>query len=203
MSVVKEDIYHTRIDIMPHTAPDSDFEKLQLAFKEITAKFGSIEDILEAFGVADMPAAQRYGVLFGCIVFVFTIASVVALMVLGGSFKRMAEQSDTNKATIQTDYKARAERPLLLERLLDTSQRLQGKNYPYRPKRKEERTNLTKMLMSVPPPKEVDTIVDDNEAKSAVNKKEQRADEMVGYKENFVTAYRKCQDKPGGEFLTF
>jgi hypothetical protein len=148
-----------------------------------------------------MPTAQRYGILFGSLVFLFTIASVLALLVLGGSFERMADEADTGKNAIQTDYKARQERPLLLERLLGARERLLEKNYPTRPKRKEQRTNLTKMLMNVPPPKDSPGLVDDNEAKKAVNKKKQRADVMVGYKENFVTAYRKCQDKPGGKFV--
>ena len=185
---------------MSYAASDtSDFEKLQQAFSEITSKFGSVDNLLEALGLADLPTAQRWGVLFGCLTFVCTVFSVLCLLTFGGSFKRMAEQAATGKATILTDYRARMERPLLLERLLDARERLLALNYPNRPKRKEERTRLTKMLMNVPPPKAVKAIVDDNDAKRAVNKKEQRPDEMDGFKENYVTAYRKCQDKPGGE----
>jgi hypothetical protein len=185
-----------------HSAPDSsDFEKLQSAFNDITTKFGSMESILEAFGLSDMPAAQRYGILFGCLVFIFTIGSGLALLILGGSFERMAEEADTGKMASQTDYMERQDRPLLLERLLDARARLLEKNHPNRPKRKEEQTNLTKMLMNVPPPKDVVGLVDDNEIKKAVNKKEQRPGEMLGYKENFVTAYRKCQDVSGGKFV--
>ena len=188
---------------MPHTNADtSDFEKLQMAFSEITAKFGSIEDILEAFGLADMPKAQRYGVLMGCIVFFCTVTTVVALLVFGGSFKRLAEQEQTGEATIESDYKVRQDRPLLLERLLDARERLLSLNYPDRVKRKDRRTKLTKMLLNVPPPKDTPgDIVEDNSTKLAVNKKLDRAEVMEGFKENFIWAYRKCQDKPGGKCL--
>jgi Tfp pilus assembly protein PilO len=183
---------------MPHPNVDSsDFEKLQLAFHDITTKFGSFENILEAFGLANMPVAQRYGILFGCLVFMGTVIAVGSLLVMGGSFERMAEQADTGKTTMETDYRARMERPMLLERLLDARERLL-QNHPDRPQRKERCTKLTQMLMNIPPPKEVPTLVDDNEAKKAVNQKGLRAEVMAGYKENFVLAYRKCQDKPGG-----
>jgi hypothetical protein len=187
---------------MPHaTADSSDFEKLQMAWRDVSTKFGSVENILEAFGLAGMPVAQRYGIMFGCLVFFITVASVLALLFLGGSFERIAEQTATGKATVETDYKTRLERPMLLERLLDARERLIEKNYPERPQRKERRTKLTKMLMGVPPPKDsmVAKIVDDNGAKTAVNSKGQRMEAMDGYKENFVVSYRKCQDKPGGK----
>ena len=178
----------------------SDFEKLQLAFNEITAKFGSVEDILEAFGLADMPKAQRYGVLMGCVVFFCTVTAVIALLVFGGSFQRIAEQSQTGEATIESDYKVRQDRPLLLERLLDARERLLSLNYPDRVKRKERRTGLTKMLLNIPPPKDAPSdIVEDNSTKVAVNKKLDRAEVMEGFKENFIWAYRKCQDRPGGK----
>jgi hypothetical protein len=183
---------------MPHSnVESSDFEKLQLAFHDITTKFGSFENILEAFGLASMPVAQRYGIIFGCLVFMGTVIAVGSLLVMGGSFERMAEQADTGKTTTETDYRARMERPMLLERLLDARERLL-QNHPDRPQRKERCTKLTQMLMNIPPPKEVPTLVDDNEAKKAVNQKGLRAEVMAGYKENFVLAYRKCQDKPGG-----
>lgn len=185
---------------MPHTNADtSDIEKLQMAFQEVTAKFGSLEDILEAFGLADMPRAQRYGVLIGCIVFFCTVAAVLALLTFGGSFKRIAEQTQTGDATIESDFHIRRDRPLLLERLLDSRKRLLEGNYPSREQRKDRRTNLTKMLMNVPPPKDIPGVVDDTGAKQSVNKKQDRAEEMEGFKENFVWAYRKCQDQPGGK----
>lgn len=182
-------------------ADTSDFEKLQQALREVFTKFGSVEDILEAFGLASLPTAQRYGVLMGCIVFTCTVAAVFALLVFGGSFKRIAEQTQTGEATLETDYKARQGRPLLLERLLDARKRLLAENYPDREQRKDRRTRLTKMLMGIPPPKDIPGVVDDAEAKRSVNKKQDRAEQMEGFKENFAWAYRKCQDQPGGENL--
>jgi hypothetical protein len=185
---------------MPHANADtSDFEKLQMAFQDVTAKFGSIEDILVAFGLADMPKAQRYGVLMGCIVFSCTVGAVLALLAFGGSFKRIAEQTQTGDYTIESDFQTRQDRPLLLERLIDARERLLAENYPDRKQRKSRRTNLTKMLLGVPPPKDIPGVVDDNGAKQSVGKKQDRAAEMEGFKENFAWAYRKCQDQPGGE----
>ena len=90
---------------------------------------------------------------------------------------------------------------LLLERLLDHRERLLNSNYPDRPKSKEGKTNLTKMLLNKAPPKDdVSAIVDDNATKIQLKAKGLRAEIMVGYKENFVVAYRKCQDQPGGKF---
>lgn len=177
----------------------SDFEKLQQALSQVIVKFGSFEDILEAFGLASLPTAQRYGVLMGCVVFTCTVSAVFALLTFGGSFKRLAEQAQTGEASLETDYKARQGRPLLLERLLEARARLLAENYPDREQRKPRRTKLTKMLMSDPPPKDIPGVVDDVEAKQSVNKKQDRAEEMDGFKENFAWAYRKCQDQPGGE----
>jgi hypothetical protein len=187
---------------MPHVGSDSsDFEKLQIAFSEITSKFGSVNNILEAFGLSEMPMAQRYGILFGVLVFTFTVASVVALLVLGGSFERIAEQAETGEATLQEGYKSRLGRALLLERLLDHRERLLTSNYPDSPKPKEGKTRLSKMLMNKAPPRDdVSAIVDDDATKIQLKVKGQRAEVMVGYKENFVVAYRKCQDQPGGKF---
>lgn len=170
---------------MPYTTSSDtgDLEKLQIALAEITSMFGSVESLMEAFGLADMPVAQRYGIIFGCLVFVVTVTAVLTLLVLGGSFKRMEEQSVTGTATIPSDYRSRLDRPLLLERLLDAQARLLKQNYPqgYQ-QRKEGPTNLTKMLLNVPPPPDGTTAATDD----------------TGYMKNFVVAYRKCQDKPGG-----
>lgn len=185
---------------MPQVNPDaSDFEKLQLAFQEITSKLGSVHDVLEAFGLAELPMAQRYGILFGCIVFSLTVAAVAALLVFGGTFKRIAEQTKAGTTSVQSDYKVRLQRPLLLERLLDAQERLLRENYPNRPRRTERRTNLAKMLNSTPPHKEGEDKLDEKETHAAINSKDNRAAVMVGYKQNFVMGYRKCQDKPGGE----
>ncbi len=130
---------------MPQINPDaSDWDKLQHAFYDVTEKFGSIENILEAFGLANLPAAQRYGILFGCIVFVTTVGSVMALLVFGGTFQRIAEETKTGKAAVESDYRVRLDRPLLMERLLEAQQRFLRENYPRRVQRKEGMTALTK-----------------------------------------------------------
>ena len=159
-----------------------DFEKLQLAFAEISSTFASIDNVLEAFGLADLPSAQRYGIIFGCFVFVGTVITVLALLTLGGSFQRIAEQTQTGSSTTSNDYRSRSDRPLLLERLLDSRARLMTQNYPNPAQRKEGYTNLTKMMLNIPPP-----------ANGKVAK-----DDATGYMRNFVLAYRKCQDLPGG-----
>jgi hypothetical protein len=184
---------------MPQVNPDaSDFEKLQLAFQEITGSFGSVESILESFGLSELPVAQRYGILFGFIVFTVTVSTVVALLIFGGTFKRIAEEAKTGKVTVESDYRVRLERPLLLERLISAQERMMKSNYPDRYKRKEATTNLTKMLSSVAPPK------DDKDDKDATfDFSEQNAARMVGYKQNYFMGYRKCQDKPGGETFGF
>eukprot|EP00568_Trieres_chinensis_P012233 CAMPEP_0183303602 /NCGR_PEP_ID=MMETSP0160_2-20130417/8975_1 /TAXON_ID=2839 ORGANISM="Odontella Sinensis, Strain Grunow 1884" /NCGR_SAMPLE_ID=MMETSP0160_2 /ASSEMBLY_ACC=CAM_ASM_000250 /LENGTH=78 /DNA_ID=CAMNT_0025466525 /DNA_START=275 /DNA_END=507 /DNA_ORIENTATION=+ len=69
----------------------SDSEKLLLALREIR-NFASLDGILEYTGLGDMPPAQRYGILFGTVVFSLTIGTVLALLVLGGTFDRISEQ---------------------------------------------------------------------------------------------------------------
>jgi len=170
---------------MPYSAgaDTSDLEKLQLAFVEITKSFGSIENLLEAFGLADLPTAQRYGILIGTLIFISTVTVVGALLLFGGSFQRIAEQQKTGSHTISHDFQTRLDRPLLLERLLDSRERMMQQNYPNATKRKEGPTALTKMLLNIPPPPK-GTTVDKDE---------------TYYLSNYIVAYRKCQDKPGGE----
>lgn len=172
-----------------------DLEKLRRAFAEITTKFGSIDDILAAFGLADMPLAQRYGILFGFIVFACTITTVIALLTFGGTFKRIAEQAQTGDATLLTAHDARAQRALLLEELLDSRERMRG-NYPPAP-RTEGLTNLTKMLLNVSPDSNVEDIgvEDGKENKKGDGKRYVPAH----YEQNYLKAYQKCQDRPGGE----
>ena len=188
---------------MPQVNPEaSDYEKLQLAFQEITKKFGSINDILEAFGLAELPTAQRYGILFGIIVFTLTVSTVIALLVFGGTFRRIAEQAETGKTSVESDYKIRLKRPLLLERLLEAQERLERENYPDRPSRSfNKQTNLSKMLNSIPPPNANEDTKNEKETKNDIQSKDNRAASAVGYKQNFIIGYRKCQDKPGGTFM--
>ena len=182
--------------MQPTNSDASDLEKLRLAFHEISNSFGSVESLLESFGLSELPIAQRYGILFGVIVFTLTIATVFALLVFGGSFQRITEQAKTGKVSVESDYRVRLERPLLQERLISAQVRMMTSNYPNRYNRKEGYTNLTKMLSSLTPPKD-----DDGNNVENFRFGEQNAEKMIGYKQNYFMGYRKCQDKPGGEFL--
>jgi hypothetical protein len=182
---------------MPYSSQDAgDFDKLRTAFTELTAMFGSVEDLLKAFGLADMPQAQRYGILFGCLVFITTVSAVVGLLVMGGTMKRIQEQAETGDATMLSPQAARAQRALLLERLLEGRERM-IQNYTEPPKT-EGFTNLTTMLMNVAPKTdELAELVSKDDKK---DKKKQEIRRIIPpyYEENYVASYRKCQDRPGG-----
>lgn len=158
----------------------SDSEKLLQAFQELSVAFGSWNNILEAFGLLNMPTAQRYGIVFGCITFVVTVSTVLGLLTFGGSFRRMAEQAQDG-VTIPHAYTARSERALLLERLLDARERML-QHYPLPQKVNKGFSSLTKLLLN--------------------DHKENGAREFPeGYQNNYEVAYRKCQDAPGGMVL--
>ena len=152
-----------------------------------------------------MPQAQLYGILFGCIVFILTVATVLALLVFGGTFKRIVEQSNAgaNGAnSAEDDYKSRMDRALLLERLLDSKEYLLQRNYSDDNDGKKRGykaeigyyTNLTKMLLNIKPPSK--------DGKEEQNANKERKVEIENYKHNYVLAYRKCQDKPGGSVMS-
>ncbi|EEC49682.1 predicted protein [Phaeodactylum tricornutum CCAP 1055/1] len=177
-----------------------DFEKLRKAFKEVTAIFGSFDNLLEAFGLADMPQAQRYGIAFGCLVFLLTVIAVLTLLTLGGTFKRLEEQAQTGDATLLSSRDARAQRALLLERLLEGRERM-VRNYPD-PPTTEKLTSLTKMLSNVAPQR-LDGLSElANESVTEEKKREIRRYFPPHYEENYVDAYRKCQERPGGAVLS-
>ena len=168
----------------------SDFEKLAAAFGSITS-ISSVDDLLAAFGLADLPMAQRYGIMFGCLTFFVTISTVLALLVFGGTFNRLVEQSQTGEATIPDAVTAREGRPLLLERLLDAQIRMMAK-YPEKYENRKPSniyTALTNMLVNVAPKRSIDLLENDVKADYIPE----------GYQENYVYAYRRCQDQPGGE----
>lgn len=180
-------------------AESSDFDKLVKAFSGITS-INSVDDLLAAVGLLELPLAQRYGILFGCLTFFVTISSVLALLVFGGTFARLSEQSNTDKATIPDAVTAREGRPLLLERLLDAQERMMA-NYPEKYKNRKASSNftaLTKMLMNIAPKKIIVKDIMNNDAKTKQNE-EVKKHIPEGYEENYVHAYRRCQDKPGGE----
>jgi hypothetical protein len=173
-----------------------DFEKLQIAFRQIVGKFGSVDDVLEAFGLKDLPSAQRYGIMFGFLVFICTISAVVGLLVLGGSFKRIAHQAETGQTTLMSAHDARAQRALLLEQLLEGRERMIQK-YP-KVERAEGYTPLTKSLMNVSPHKNY-ADVDGSEKKEISEVKDEKGSKGPSlYQQNYVKAYHICQDKPGG-----
>jgi hypothetical protein len=188
-----------------------DLEKLSLAWQQVTSKFGSVEDVLQALGLAAMPPAQRYGILFGFIVFSLTIASVLALLTLGGSFKRIAEQAETGQSTLLTATEARQQRSLLLEQLLEGRERMQ-RNYPPPPPLTEHPTTtpLTLMLLNQAPDPIVDNAdADENsndlnlqtESKTLDSKSNKERYIPPFYQQNYTDAYRKCQDRPGGKWI--
>jgi hypothetical protein len=183
---------------------EGDFEKLLKAFKELTRMFGSVDDVLEAFGLANMPSAQRYGILFGFIVFLVTISSVVALLIFGGSFHRIREQAISGESTIKSATETRKERALLLEQLLEGRQRMLQNYKPI--ERTTNVTSLTKMLLNVAPsyiPKEEEIDLHDLYSNDELPIDSKRVEQLLPtlYKENYTDAYRKCLDKPGGTLL--
>ena len=187
---------------------ESDFEKLKLALGTL-AKFASVEDALEMFGLSDLPVAQRYGILGGCVIFTLTISSVFFLLVFGGSFTRMAQQAETGENTIPKAVELRKGRALLLERLLDASERMVG-NYPSEPVT-EGMTILTKTLLNLSPNIEkakamtalierMEKETDKGKSNPEIEKKRQELRKFLpdGYEEIYIEAYQRCQDKPGG-----
>jgi len=179
-------------------ADSSDMDKLFAAFGDLTNMFNSWEDMLDAFGLLHMPAAQRYGILFGCITFTCTLIAVAALLTFGGTFTRIAEQQ-TGEATIPHAHQARAARALLLERLLDARERMAQHYSAAVMVVAGTWSPLTRMILNVQPkilPSEKKKEEDKENAKPSV-KKEYPPD----YQNNYTIAYRTCQDSPGGNPL--
>lgn len=175
----------------------SDIEKLKQAFSSLTEKFSSVDDLLGAFGLANLPTAQRYGIFFGCCVFILTITAVMILLIWGGSFARIAQQSKTADPTIKDAVQVRQERALLLERLLEARERMMKENYPSAPPKTTQTTKLTEMLLNVSCTGDVaDLVAEDSDKR---NNAAATRHIPEGYEENYKTAYRTCQDKPGGK----
>lgn len=178
---------------MPYANSDiSDTEKLYAAFQDVLSSFGSVDAILEAFGLASMPTAQRYGILFGFLVFCGTVSSVLILLVFGGSFKRIQEQALTGESTILTAGQARKERALLYEELLEARQRM-VQDYET-----SSQSPLLHLLLNQAPSDTAPPHLIMDENKAPKKRKEKFVPPL--YKENYVKAYRRCQDRPGGEY---
>jgi hypothetical protein len=182
---------------MPRMIDDTtDFEKLKIALQTLTGHFSTFEDFLAAFGLANMPSAQRYGIMFGFLVFICTIIAVLTLLVLGGSFSRIAEQMQTGEVTVTDPIAVRTNRPLLLETLLESRSRMMQEGYPM----PVTTTNMTHlMILILNTPIQVGTAVheltDENDEKRTIQA--QRI--PIQYQNDYVEAYRVCQDKPGGK----
>jgi hypothetical protein len=151
---------------------------------------------MNAFGLANMPVAQRYGIFFGFIVFVCTIGAVGSLLVMGGTFQRIAEQATTGDVVVPDPIRARNSRALLFERLLQARDRMVKDNYEA-VKTTTGNTNLMLMLMNltVKIPNVAELATEGTKGKS----KKEEAYVPPGYQVDYVEAYRKCQDKPGGK----
>ncbi|KAL7463216.1 hypothetical protein ACHAXS_003595 [Conticribra weissflogii] len=177
----------------------SDLDKLRDALSSITS-ISTIDDVLAAFGLLDMPAAQKYGIMFGCLTFTLTVGAVLTLLTLGGSWKRIEEQERSGESVSAPDaVTQRKRRALLLERLLEMREWMLKTNYPEQNIRsgngddegnetRSKFTALTSMLMMVTP--------------EEVEKKGKK--EFVfpeNYQEEYKAAYRRCQDKTGGPIL--
>ncbi len=198
---------------MSSNTSTSDMEKLMEALSSITS-IRNFDDILALFGIVDLPTAQKYGIIFGCLVFTITISTVLTLLVLGGSFKRIEEQEKmgAHRAAMPGSVEERVSRPLLLERLLEAQARLMEKYTTQEQANKtnnsDEPTPLASMLMNVAPNVEkakeyMSTMVDEKDEK-VLQKRKDEAKKFLpeGYEENYVKAYRKCQDKPGGAAIS-
>jgi hypothetical protein len=179
----------------PQMDESSDFEKLTKALSTLTGKFASFDDFLEAFGLASMPAAQRYGIMFGFLVFILTVAAVVMLLTIGGSFKRMQDQAK-QEVCVPDVVAARVGRALLFERLLEARDRMISTNYE-KPVTASSDSKLTTMLLNVDiGNRKLSDLVDHTcEVKDA-----QQREFPTGYQADYVEAYRKCQDKLGGKY---
>jgi hypothetical protein len=203
---------------MPYNANanGSDMDKLYTALHDVLASFGSVESMLQAFGLAQMPTAQRYGILFGVIVFGGTVGSVVLLLFLGGSFQRMQEQSVTGESTLLSAGQTRRQRALLYEQLLAARQRMVA-DYEKSSSSSTLAENaaaffspLLQLLLNQAPSKvqrPPDLVLDERDKNSKPpqqplpTKSPSNPEQFVPhmYKENYVKAYRRCQDRPGGK----
>lgn len=174
---------------------NNDLDKLKEALSVLSGKFSSVQDILESFGLANLPTAQRYGILFGICVFLVTITTVLILLIYGGTFARIQQQSQGNTLPKEAQQ-VRKSRPLLLERLLEARDRMLAENYPPPPQR-TKCTPLTEMLLNVNYNNRI--AVDTDGTKKNGTKREI----PKGYEENYKKAYLTCQDKPGGTSISF
>ncbi|GFH54479.1 hypothetical protein CTEN210_10955 [Chaetoceros tenuissimus] len=182
----------------------SDLEKVLKSLEFITS-VRSFDDVLSIFGLDNLPTAQKYGIIFGIITFTVTVSAVLALLVMGGSFKRIAEQAKTGGVSMPDAIEERVTRPLLLERLLEAQEFLL-KKYPAVQKT-EGMTPLMKMLVNIAPDVAKAQEMTANfmvKNESDKKKKDEKLKAFIpeGYEQNYISAYRRCQDKPGGATIS-
>lgn len=173
----------------------TDLEKLYKAFSTLTGHLSSTEDFLSAFGLNDLPTPHRYGIFFGTLVFVVTVTTVLGLLVLGGSFERIAEQAKTGDIAVSDPITSRTDRNLILERLVDARDRMMKENYS-KPETTSERTKLMCMILNT----SITTGADVSELTNENEKKRTKQQKIIppGYHEDYVDAYKVCQETPGG-----
>jgi hypothetical protein len=209
---------------MPYAtnAQGSDLDKLYTVLHDLLASFGSIDGLLQAFGLHNLPMAHRYGILLGLVVFIGTISAVVLLLIFGGSFDRIKVQAMTGESTILSAGQARRGRALLYEQLLDARRRMvaaygnenynatAAATYSSGSGSCSSSSPLLRLLLhqapsKVPPPNLLNEAGDENKKPNNNKKSKQQhpttTEQFVPpmYKENYVKAYRRCQDRPAGE----
>ena len=141
---------------------NNDMDKLRQAIQHLITHFGSLEKLWHSMGLTHLPMAQQYGIFWGCLTFTCTIGIVVLLLLVGGSFQRIQEQSKNKTNTSNTTYE---QRPLLMEHLLAVRKWMTKRNYSSNKNNKDKPQNdddddddiimspLTTMLCNVVPPK--------------------------------------------------
>ncbi|KAL7482640.1 hypothetical protein ACHAW6_008311 [Cyclotella cf. meneghiniana] len=153
----------------------SDLDKLTSALSHLPL---TPTALLETLGLHTLPAAQKYGILLGILTFTLTVGTVLTLLTLGGTWKRIEIQEKSGEIVSAPDSVVqRKRRALIMERLLENRDWMM-QNY--------ERydgngiTPLAQIMMTVAPTQENAT---------------------TSYKDNYTKAYRRCRDRPGGDIL--
>jgi RimJ/RimL family protein N-acetyltransferase len=159
----------------------SDLDKLTSALSILPALTPT--GLLQAFGLTNLPTAQKYGILCGIITFTLTVGTVLTLLTLGGSWKRIEQQESSGEVTSAPDSVVqRKKRALIMEHLLDNRDWMMSRYNTTSYKQDGEGiTPLNELLSTIAPRNEAES----NEA----------------YQLNYKKAYRRCQDKPGGAIL--
>lgn len=167
------------------TLSDIDKIKSALGFVQVP----SVSLLLNGFGLSSLPLPQRVGILFGVFTFLFTVVAVILLLYLGGSFKRMKDQAKNgDKPLPHENIRVRENRPLLLERLLETRDWMLKTNYPNRTLKNGTTAPLLEMLLNTAPANHGNIL----DAKVPIDDETAQA-----YQKSYVHAYHRCVDKPG------